>query len=325
MTDDSKVDGAGGAALAPLPEPSRTDAMSLEETLARRRSVQAFAPDPIPLPTIGQLARSAQGVADARTGYRTAPSAGGTLPLEVDLLLHGVAEPEDGVYRYVPAEHALRRRLSGDRRAVVAEATLNQGFVREAPVAWSSRPLPPGPLPASVQRHLLPQRRQARVPTLHTDRHELRPTSHDDLPVRESCTRETTMNRPSTRTQPLPTGSHQGLGHRGARGSAGRRAQSHGPPEVGSPLRRAASGDGGGGSLLPGAFHLEERGNGRRPRPPHLPHGGCPGWHRRESDPWCDDDPGLRDDASIAGVVALEVARSSHPAAHRHGVFHAPR
>jgi hypothetical protein len=58
-----------------------------------------------------------------------------------------------------------------------------------------------------IQRHQLPQRRQARIPTLHTDRHELRPTSHDDLPIRES-TRETTMNRPSTRTQPLPTGSY---------------------------------------------------------------------------------------------------------------------
>ena len=134
MTDETEVDGGGDVVLIPLPEPAVMGTMSLEETLARRRSLRAFAPDPISLPNVGQLAWSAQGVTDAATGYRTAPTAGGTLPIEVDLLLHGVAELEDGVYRYVPAVHALRRRLSGDRRAAVTDATLNQGFVRDAPV-----------------------------------------------------------------------------------------------------------------------------------------------------------------------------------------------
>ena len=134
MVDDGQVDGAGGPALIELPEPAQTGAVSLEETLARRRSLRAFAPDPIPLQSIGQLAWSAQGVTEAATGYRTAPSAGGTLPVEVDLLLHGVPGLEDAVYRYHPAEHALRRRLAGDRRVAVTETTLNQEFVRDAPV-----------------------------------------------------------------------------------------------------------------------------------------------------------------------------------------------
>jgi len=131
MTDDAM---AGRARLIRLPEPSRTGGVSLEETLARRRSLRAFAPDPISLRDIGQLAWSAQGVTDDATGYRTAPSAGGTLPIEVDLLLHGVPELEDGVYRYDPIEHGLRHRLDGDRREAVTEATLNQGFVGDAPV-----------------------------------------------------------------------------------------------------------------------------------------------------------------------------------------------
>ena len=134
MTDDGHPDGAGSSALIELPEPAQTGAVSLEETLARRRSLRAFAPDSVPLQSIGQLAWSAQGVTDAATGYRTAPSAGGTLPVEVGLLLHGVPGLEDGVYRYHPAEHALRRRLVGDRRAAVTETTLDQGFVRDAPV-----------------------------------------------------------------------------------------------------------------------------------------------------------------------------------------------
>jgi len=134
MTDDGRTDGAGGAPLIELPRPSRTGTVSLEETLAQRRSLRAFALDPVPLQSIGQLAWSAQGMTDPATGYRTAPSAGGTLPIEVDLLLHGVPGLDDGVYRYLPAEHALRRRLAGDRRAAVTEATLDQGFVRDAPV-----------------------------------------------------------------------------------------------------------------------------------------------------------------------------------------------
>ncbi|MFN2323460.1 MAG: SagB/ThcOx family dehydrogenase [Trueperaceae bacterium] len=134
MTDDAKDSGAEAADLIELPRPSLTGTVSLEETMARRRSVRAFRPDPIALEHVAQLAWSAQGVTDAATGYRTAPSAGGTLPVEMDLLLHGVPDLEDGVYRYQPAEHALRRRLAGDRRAAVVDATLNQGFVGDAPV-----------------------------------------------------------------------------------------------------------------------------------------------------------------------------------------------
>jgi SagB-type dehydrogenase family enzyme len=134
VKDDEHGDVHGDAGSIALPEPARTGTVSVEETMARRRSLRAFAPEPLSLRTIGQLAWSAQGVTEPATGYRTAPSAGGTLPIEVDLLIHGVPELEDGVYRYLPAEHALRRRLAGDRREAVTQATLNQGFVREAPV-----------------------------------------------------------------------------------------------------------------------------------------------------------------------------------------------
>jgi SagB-type dehydrogenase family enzyme len=133
MKDDGPGDVHGEAESIALPGPTREGTVSVEETMALRRSVRAFAPEPLSLGAIGQLAWSAQGVTDAATGYRTAPSAGGTLPIEVDLLVHGVPELEDGVYRYLPPEHALRRRLVGDRREAVTQATLNQGFVREAP------------------------------------------------------------------------------------------------------------------------------------------------------------------------------------------------
>lgn len=131
MTDEPM---ASGAARTALPAPTLKGATSLEETLVRRRSLRAFAPDGISLAHVGQLAWSAQGVTEAATGYRTAPSAGGTLPVEVDLVVHGVPGLEDGVYRYEPGAHALRRRLAGDRRQAVAAATLDQRFVADAPV-----------------------------------------------------------------------------------------------------------------------------------------------------------------------------------------------
>ena len=127
MTDDVKADGAETLVLIALREPSRTGTVSLEETMARRRSVRAFGPEALSLAHIGQLAWSAQGVTDVATGCRTVPSAGRTLPAEVDLLVHGVPDLEDGVYRYQPAEHALWRRVVGDRRAAITDATLNQG------------------------------------------------------------------------------------------------------------------------------------------------------------------------------------------------------
>ena len=79
------------------------------------------------------------GVTDDAAGYRTAPSAGGTLPIDVDLLLHGAPGLEDAVYRYQPAEHALRLRRSGDLREAVTASTMNQGFVRDAPVVVAFR------------------------------------------------------------------------------------------------------------------------------------------------------------------------------------------
>ncbi len=133
MTRTDLLEGALAEPIA-LPEPVRTSDVALEATLARRRSVRAFAPGGLALATIGQLAWAAQGVTDTATGYRTAPTAGGTRPVEVDLVVHGTAALPDGVYRYVPGEHALRQRLPGDRRGAVVDATLDQGFVGEAPV-----------------------------------------------------------------------------------------------------------------------------------------------------------------------------------------------
>jgi len=107
--------------------------MSVEEALHRRRSVRAFRSDPLELATVGQLLWSAQGVSDPR-GLRTAPSAGAMYPLEILVLMGAVDGVDAGVYRYRPAAHTLVPVASGDRREAVAEASLGQGWMAEAPV-----------------------------------------------------------------------------------------------------------------------------------------------------------------------------------------------
>ena len=117
-----------------LPDPVRSSACSVEQALEGRRSVRAYAPEPLPLSAIGQLAWAAQGVTEAATRFHAAPSAGATFPLKVDLLVYGAAELDDGIYRYLPGEHALTRRLAGDSRRAVYEAAFQQAAVLGVPV-----------------------------------------------------------------------------------------------------------------------------------------------------------------------------------------------
>ena len=122
------------AGVIALPEPARSGDTSVEEALQRRRSIRAYTPEPLPLDVVAQLAWAAQGVTDSATGFRAAPSAGATFPLEIDLLIHGTPGLEDGVYRYLPSEHALQQRISGDQRHAVHEAALRQPAILSAPL-----------------------------------------------------------------------------------------------------------------------------------------------------------------------------------------------
>ena len=67
-----------------LPEPEITGEVPLEETLEQRRSVRDYTDTPVSLEEIGQLAWAAQGITEEMSGYRTAPSAGATYPIELD-------------------------------------------------------------------------------------------------------------------------------------------------------------------------------------------------------------------------------------------------
>jgi SagB-type dehydrogenase family enzyme len=110
-----------------LSAPRTESAMSLEATLAARRTVRELRPHPLTSDDISQLLWAAQGVThdEAR---RTAPSASGLNALETYVIT------AEGISRYLPAEHALQPLHDGDVRRRLQEATGDQPFIGTAPL-----------------------------------------------------------------------------------------------------------------------------------------------------------------------------------------------
>lgn len=121
---------AGGpASNQSLPAPRVHGERSLEESIAARRSVRSYGSAALTQEQIAQLCWSAQGITDQR-GYRAAPSAGATFPLEL------YVATVDGVFRYVPERHALERHLDRDVRGAMRSAALDQSMIEEAPAIF---------------------------------------------------------------------------------------------------------------------------------------------------------------------------------------------
>ncbi len=111
-----------------LPAPKTVGTLSCEETLAKRRSHREFSNKPLSLEQISQLCWAAQGITEKKSGFRTAPSAGGLFPVTVFVL------DAEGMFAYFPAEHVLRQTLKGDLRPKLRKAAYNQAWVEDAPL-----------------------------------------------------------------------------------------------------------------------------------------------------------------------------------------------
>lgn len=112
-----------------LPEPAMEGRMTLEEAIKGRRSVRSFSDGDIDAASAGMLLWAAQGITCRSRGFRAAPSAGAAYPLELYLV------NAEGVYVYVPSDHALEPVKPGDRRIALSRAALGQGFVAQAPAS----------------------------------------------------------------------------------------------------------------------------------------------------------------------------------------------
>jgi len=131
-----------------LPSPQLKGKVSLEETILRRRSIRRYRREPLNLAQLSQILWSAQGITGTR-GFRAAPSAGATYPLEIFVVVgkQGVIAsevpiasgqvPEElqaGIYHYEADSHSLSLHKPADLRPDLARAALDQKFIMDAPV-----------------------------------------------------------------------------------------------------------------------------------------------------------------------------------------------
>jgi SagB-type dehydrogenase family enzyme len=115
----------GGDDMIRLPAPDFTN-KSIEECMVQRRSIRGYKDKEISLQQISNILWAAQGITEQRNGFRTAPSAGATFPLEV------FVAKKDGLFRYIPRSHAIKQEINKDIRKDIAKAALGQGFISDA-------------------------------------------------------------------------------------------------------------------------------------------------------------------------------------------------
>ncbi len=116
----------------PLPSPEARSELSVEQAMAKRRSVRDFTGQALGIGSVGQLLWAAQGVTSS-SGGRTAPSAGALYPLEVYIVAGDLAGLDPGVYRYRPGDHNLSLQEPGDVRVGLARAA-RQAWIADAPM-----------------------------------------------------------------------------------------------------------------------------------------------------------------------------------------------
>lgn len=114
-----------GGEMIDLPEPQFTN-ISLEQCIQQRRSVRDFEKKELSLQQVSNLLWSAQGITDSVREFRATPSAGATYPLEI------FVAKKDGLFRYIPDGHRLKKEQDVDLRKEIARAALNQMFIADA-------------------------------------------------------------------------------------------------------------------------------------------------------------------------------------------------
>ena len=114
-----------------LPAPRLDSDVSLEWSLAHRRSRRKMAETPLSPAQLGQLLWAGQGITRKAGGFRTAPSAGARYPLRVYLLT------ADGVFVYRPRGHKLVRVQRQDVRTRLWKHVYARPWLRGAPAIFA--------------------------------------------------------------------------------------------------------------------------------------------------------------------------------------------
>jgi len=118
-----------------LPEPKLSSKTSVEEALSERRSVREYGKDSLSIEEISQFLWAVQGIT-ARWGGRTAPSAGALYPLEIYVVVGEVKGLKPGLYHYDPQKHSITKKVDGDLRQELTQASLYQDEITKAPATF---------------------------------------------------------------------------------------------------------------------------------------------------------------------------------------------
>lgn len=101
-----------------------------------RRSRREFNKTQVSFDIFSRVIWSVEGInVDGVSGpTRTSPSAGATNPLIIYISVSNVENLDNGLYKYLPKQHALKYLVKKDISDQIAEAALNQTAVKKAPV-----------------------------------------------------------------------------------------------------------------------------------------------------------------------------------------------
>ena len=112
----------------------------LVDAIGNRRSHRRYRDLPLTLSELSFLLWATQGVTEVLApgcALRTVPSAGCRHAFETYLVVNNVETLENGVYRYLPVEHALVFEHEIENLPTrLAQATLGQSFIATAPVTF---------------------------------------------------------------------------------------------------------------------------------------------------------------------------------------------
>ncbi|MCX8033167.1 MAG: SagB/ThcOx family dehydrogenase [Thermoleophilia bacterium] len=139
---------------SPLPQPDEEEQLDLWTCVARRRSVRAYGATPLTLVELSRLLWASTGITSSYTTphgqefFRAAPAAGALYPIETYLVVNKVEDLEPGLYHYrvagkdilerpiVEGSHSLEQLRTGDLRAEIAAAALDQTMCARAGVVF---------------------------------------------------------------------------------------------------------------------------------------------------------------------------------------------
>lgn len=139
-------EGAETIPLPPLEKAKLAGNIDLWSAIGQRESCRFYSDEPLNLDELSMLLWATQGVRlklDAGHALRTVPSAGCRHAFETYLCVLNVDGLEQGIYRYLPLEHALLFSHAPDQlEQSIVQATLGQRFTGDAAVTfiWTALP-----------------------------------------------------------------------------------------------------------------------------------------------------------------------------------------